>query len=108
MKISLFLLVFTVICLYFGQAHSATTAPKNQMEQEDRILEVMDNLEDKTTIIVKENADNEEIVISEEETEAYLDFVREQMQESIREHLRNIQDKLGEEYKKKSEQLILM
>ncbi|MFK7904904.1 MAG: hypothetical protein AB8B69_07260 [Chitinophagales bacterium] len=108
MKVSLFLLVSTIICLYFGQAHSATTAPKFQMEQEDRMSTVIDSSEDRTTIIVNENAMGEENVMSEEDTEAYLDFVREQMQESIREHLRNIQDKLGEEYKKKSEQIVLI
>ncbi len=108
MKVSLFLLVSTVICLYFGQAHSATTnnnVTQNQIEQEDIVSVVIDSVEDKTAIIVKENAENDRNMINEEDTEAYLDFVREQMQESIREHLRNIQDKLAEEYENQSEQL---
>jgi len=108
MKVSLFLLISTIICLYFGQAHSATTAPKFQMEQEDRMPKIIDNSEDKTAIIVEENAMDEENVVSDEDTEAYLDFVREQMKESIREHLRNIKAKLAEEYENQSEQLILM
>ncbi|MEZ4883580.1 MAG: hypothetical protein R3E32_02495 [Chitinophagales bacterium] len=109
MKISLFALISTIICLYFGQAPNNTSAPRtfpNTVEEKaSNSVEESDN----TIRLSKENkSDINEVELSKEETEAYLDFVRKQMQESIQEHLQNIQEKLGEQYDEKVEKLILM
>ncbi len=113
MKISLFLLISTIICLYFSQAPTnSTTTPaytteetitKTVNDSNKATRPSMDDTDTKTTDTVLDQTNN-----SSGETEEYLNFVRKQMKESIREHLQNIQEKLGEEYDEKTEKLILL
>ena len=116
MKLSLFLLITTIICLYYCQIAAPTKSTTiripnttNQKmsvkssEKENKTISSIDKEEK-----VENFAGDTEFIEVEEDVEAYLDFVRKQMQESIREHLQNIQEKLGEEYNEKAEKLILM
>lgn len=114
MKISLFLLITTLICLYFGQATSSNTAMQLHTNTEKTQPISTKDSEQNTILPTEENntqpADSilENSERSEEETEEYLNFVRKQMKESIREHLLNIQRELGEEYEEQAEKLILL
>ncbi|MGB1242785.1 MAG: hypothetical protein ACPG49_09700 [Chitinophagales bacterium] len=117
MKISLFLLITTLICLYFNRVPptQSISIPTSVYlnEGNDKLTEPIKT--PKKTKVVPSNVVNSEesveiesLTVPNEETEEYLEFVRKQMQESIKEHLQNIQEKLGEEYKEQAEKLILM
>lgn len=117
MKISLFLLISTIICLYFSRVSpvQSTSSPTSVSltEDENRLTEPVNKSKDvseleEDLVIIEETSETEDSVIPEEGTEEYLEFVRKQMQESIKEHLQNIQEKLGEEYGEEAETLILL
>lgn len=119
MKISLSLLITTLVCLYFSQVPPtqsiSTLTSISVNEGNDKLTEPVNK--PKKTKVEPNNVVNSEDSVEvqdltapnpNEETEEYLEYVRKQMQESIKEHLQNIQEKLGEQYEEQAEKLILM
>ncbi len=112
MKLSLFLLITVIIFLAFAQNSSSKSTSKTLPNQVENISLSFDNesISNGTIPIVLEEGseENSTTTLSEEDTEAYLNFVRKQMRESVQEHLKNIQETLREESLEQAERLILM
>lgn len=112
MKLSLFLLITAIIFLAFAQNSSSKSTSKALPNQVENIVLSLDNeptSNGATPIVLEENEEeNSSPIWNEEDTEAYLDFVRKQMRESVQENLENIQEILREESVEQAERLILM